>query len=73
MNHETYIELYDERLAIMIIDGKVEEGEAKLKAFSEIKDRFVNDLNLSWSNPRTYNEIAKLKKETLFKKMEVAK
>lgn len=65
MNIESYKELYEERVAIMIIDGGVEEKQATLNAFAEVKEKFVADQGLSWNRPQTYYAVAKFRKELL--------
>lgn len=62
---EKYKELYEERVAIMTIDGGIAEDKAKAMAMQEVKDLFIKNNNLSLSNGKTYAALSRFEKQIL--------
>lgn len=67
MSIEYYKELFEERAGIMEFDGGLSRKEAEEKALIEITNIWLNKVNLSLSNAKTYNLIEKFKREILKK------
>ena len=59
MKIEDCKELYEERLAIMIIDGGLKEEVAKARASKETQDLFITHNNADQA--KTYNDLIILK------------
>ena len=58
-----YKELYEERAAIIQFDGGFSKQEAEEKALAQVTNDWIEDQNLSMSDPKTYSEIAKFKRD----------
>ncbi len=58
-----YKELFEERAGIMQFCGGFSQKEAEEKALTEVTATWLEDQNLSMTEPSTYNAISKFKRE----------
>lgn len=58
-----YKELYEERAGIIQFDAGYSQPAAEEKALAEVTATWLEDQNLSMTEPSTYNAISKFKRE----------
>lgn len=65
MSIELYRDLYQERSGILQFDAGLSQNEAEEKALIEITNLWLDKVKLNLTEPKTYNLIAKFKREVL--------